>query len=156
MKIKKSVSQSYIGMYLVVLFADVLTSMLAIKFSNTLLIVLFSITAVNFALLLTSNILMHKAPKVHPYFLISSFLSISAVAIVGLVFQILITIEGTKVGTASPYGWYIFPIAVAIIIPAMIFGYKFAFMKIADDNSEKRNIKKLVSVDSSTIPSVKD
>lgn len=147
-KIPKSVTRSYLGLYLVSLFATVLTSMMMIKVSNGLLVTFFILSAISFALLITSNVLLYKKPKLHPYFMLSSFSLITLITLIGFVIQIVITVEGTKYGQSSVYGWIIYPLALIILAFALFFSFKYAIKQIKDEHYDSYRKKNVVVIKS--------
>lgn len=142
-KIPKSVTRSYVGLYFVSIFATVLASMMMIKVSNALLVTFFILSAIGFGLLITSNVLLYKNQKLHPYFMLSSFSLITLITLVGFIVQIVITTQGTKYGDSSVYGWIIYPIALIILAFALFFSFKYAISQIIDqhyDSYRKMNV----------------
>lgn len=149
MKVKKSVTRSYLGGYLVLIFSGVLASMMSIKYSIYVLIALFALSGITLALLITSNVLLYKKRKLHPVFAMTTFSIITAITIAGTVFQTLNTINGTKYGESSVYGWIIFPIGLIILAFADYFIFKDAISQRSEDKQNDKNSKNLIHVDTS-------
>lgn len=147
-KIPKSVTRSYVGLYFVSIFATVLASMMMIKVSNALLVTFFILSAIGFGLLITSNVLLYKNQKLHPYFMLSSFSLITLITLVGFIVQIVITTQGTKYGDSSVYGWIIYPIALIILAFALFFSFKYAISQIIDQHYDSYRKKNVVVVKS--------
>ena len=147
-KIPKSVTRSYVGLYFVSIFATVLASMMMIKVSNALLVTFFILSAIGFGLLITSNVLLYKNQKLHPYFMLSSFSLITLITLVGFIVQIVITTQGTKYGDSSVYGWIIYPIALIILAFALFFSFKYAISQIIDQHFDSYRKKNVVVVKS--------
>ena len=149
MKIKKSITRSYLGCYLTLVFADVLSAMMAIKIATSFLVILFVLDFIALALLITSNVFLYKNKKLHPYFLLISVSLIDILLIIGTILQVIVTIEGTKYGEASVYGWIIYPIGLIIMGFASYFLIRFALKQIRENNNEKYMRKHSVVVDNS-------